>query len=373
MNKKYCFFIIVGGLILLMALPVSGQVVYGQQASCNPQFVYSHWTLEDNTGAEITISQAYIPLVGFLPIQDNFEARFYIANTSNSLEYDGFDNTLSGVSDVRVQLNHSFYEDQIILSGGVNLPLGKKKLSLTEEWVIIEYLSQDFLNFPIRQFGQGFGFNMLVGGATMLGEIRVGGGVMYQYNGEYEPYEASGDYKPGDVFNANVGGDYQKDKWLFSANLVFTAYTADKLDDQKTFKQSKYFDMSLATVYKEEKYSLSGSANYRIRDRNTFYDSTETVFSQLKLYGNEFAAETELSWNFANNWYTAPSLSLKLIADNESGLGSSSLFGFGTTLGNKLSKHVKAELAFKYFTGNADESDFDLNGYQVGLNLMATL
>lgn len=357
---------------LLTASSLHSQIIYDRPASGNIQVVYSHWSLKDDS-ATTKINQLTIPFNGFIPIRDNFEARLYIANASNSLTYLNSDSSLSGLSDFRIQVNRSFYDDQFLISAGMNLPTGKKKLNLNEERAIINLLSENYLSFPMRRFGEGFGVNLLVGGATRLGSIRCGAGMMYQYNGSYKPYEDEEKYDPGDFFSISVSADAKTDKVSYSADLIFSGYVADKLDGEKIFKQSPQFDLRLGGVYGSGQYDLHGGIRYIIRGRNTRYIAESgAILEQLKIFGNEFSASAKAIYHPAGVWYFAPSVEMRLIAANEQDFGNSSILGFGGALGRKIGESFQFDLGFKYFTGSADGGDIDLSGFQISSNLMAS-
>jgi hypothetical protein len=374
--KKYRCLLLGGVFLAWLSSSAWGQIIYGQPPSGNSRFVYTHWTLTDTSDNEVKIGQSYVPLSGYLPLGENMDAQFYIASASNSAKYTGFDAGLSGLGDLRIQLNRAFSEDHFVVSGGVNIPVGKKKLSLSDEWTVMEYLSQDFLSFPMRRLGEGFGFSLLVGGATMLGSLRVGGGAAYQYYGAYKPYDESDDYNPGDVMSLNAGADLQRESMRWSLNGVFTTYTADKQNDAKTFKQSPQFAVGLAGIHDNPGHTFSGDISYLMRGRNVVYDSVETVFSKLKLFGNEFAMGGQALWKMHGGWSLGPSASLRLIAANEgilgAALGSSHIWGLGGSVGKGLGEHADVEVGFRYFGGSADDGNIDISGYQITSSLVAT-
>ena len=127
-------------LVAAVAVPsVHGQIIYDQPGAGYARMIYSHWKLEDDSG-EISIGQIALPISGFIPLKDNLEAQFYMANASNKMSVIDSDTTLSGFSDARFQINHSFYEDHFLISGGINLPVGKKKLNPSEERAVIDLL-----------------------------------------------------------------------------------------------------------------------------------------------------------------------------------------------------------------------------------------
>lgn len=369
-TKRFKFIIIIGLAGFLMVLSsVHGQIMYGLPASGDVRVVYSHWSLEGSSGTT-EINQLTIPITGFIPIRDNLEAFFFVANSSNSLKRSNTDYNLSGLGDARLQLNSSFNEDQLLLSAGINLPTGKKKLSRDEELLVVQELSQNYLSFPMRLFGEGFGFNILFGGAQMIGELRCGAGIMYQFNGDYQPYEDTGTYDPGDFVSINAGVDWERDRTTLTGDVVFTTYTDDKFSGVKSFKRSSQVAVRLGAVYDDgHEYGISGGISYLLRGRNTLYATAK----ELKIFGNEFRISGNLTRRFQQGWHVSPSAELKLIGSNEDGFDSSTIFGLGGAVGRTFSEQVGVNVGFKYFTGNADGGDIDLSGFQLTASVMGNL
>ncbi|MBN1211599.1 MAG: hypothetical protein JXA92_03400 [candidate division Zixibacteria bacterium] len=370
-NKNIYLKILLALVILLGASSSYGQIIYGQPVTGDLQFFYSHFKLESDAGST-TINQFVIPVGGFIPLGDNFEGRFYIANAANKLEYADTDYKLNGLSDMRLQVNHSFAEDRLLISAGVNLPTGKKKLNITEEWLVLEFLSQNYLNFPLRRLGEGLGLNLLVGGATMAGDIRLGGAVEYQYNGSYEPYDIGGDYKPGNHFSVNAGADTKRGRMSYSAGIIYTIYSDDKFEDVKIFSQSSQLDFRLSGVYEAERFDISATTRYLIRDRNKRYNPIDgSVLEQLKAYGNEFLISGRLTYRPEKKWFIAPTADLRLIATNEYDSGNADIIGFGIDSGRNIGEGINLGLGLKYYTGSADGGDIDISGYQLSAGLTA--
>ncbi len=360
-------------VVLILISPVYGQIIYDLPGSTDLQVAYTHWSIENDSLSE-SLTQFTVPVSGFVPLQDNFEARFYIANAFNTLSIEETDTKLSGLGDVRIQLNHSFADDQLLLSGGVNFPTGKKKLDPETERAVLEILSENYLSFPIRRLGEGFGFNILAGGAATAGNIRYGASIMYQYNGSYEPYRDEGDYNPGDFIAASASADIDLNKTALVANFVLTIFTDDKVEDAKIFKQANQMDMYLGGRHGTGSVDLQGNVRYLIRGRSTRYNITdEAIMSQLKAYGNEFSIGARLHYYPNPEWYFGPSVQLNMIAANEEEFDKSTLFGGGITYGRKVNDHFNFDVSFNYYTGSADGGDIDLNGYQINAGLTASL
>jgi hypothetical protein len=293
-----------------------------------------------------------------------------VASSSNSLTRGDTDYDLTGLGDVRVQINRSFGDDQLLLSLGVNLPTGKKKLSQTEELAILEFLTQNYLDFPMRRFGQGFGFNALLGGARMLGQLRCGASVMYQYNGSYKPYQGVGDYDPGDFISASAGADWQKNQVTVSGDAVFTLYTKDKAGDAEVFKQSTQFDFRLGLTYDGADYRFVARSSCLLRGRNTLYLPTEV---EERIFGNEFLIRAAVARRFQPGWSIGPSVEVKFVGANEQDFENSTIFGFGGSISRALGESVAINVGGKYYTGSADGGDIDVSGFQITAGLMGSL
>ncbi|MCK4460590.1 MAG: hypothetical protein KAW46_02240 [candidate division Zixibacteria bacterium] len=361
MRTKLILVLLVAAVWLAAASPSQCQIVYGRAISGTAGFVYSSWSLEDSA-QKTDITQISFPLRLFLPLQDNLEADVYVATSSNSMDQGENDYSLSGLGDLRVQVNRSFSDDQLLLSVGVNVPTGKTKLNRADETPVLQMLTQDFLSFSQRRFGEGFGLNILLGGARMIGVLRCGAGITYRYIGKYDPYEGVEEYDPGDLISFNAGADWENGPTMVSGNIVVSFYGKDKWNDREVFKESSQFGFGLSVNHNPEGFRADGSLGYIARGRNSFFAPEE---SKLKVYGNELSLAGNLLWLPPNGWFYGPSAVLKLIAENERGFSSSTIFGFGGTVGRKLGDTGTVEVSLRYFTGQADGGNTDVSGLQI--------
>ena len=396
-NKRY---LIMVGLLVCLALAssVSGQIVYGQPTSGHTGFTFSSWKLSSaDTDDETTLSQFWVPVTGFLPVAENTEARFWVASAGNSIDFGDTNESMFGLGDFRVQLSRSFSEDMLVAALGLNLPTGKKELDYDVEQQIIQQLSQNYIEVPMRRYGEGFGFSLMLGAANSYGNASLGGGIRYEYIGKYKPYEgeAIGDYDPGDMFSIYAGGDLVGENSIWSLNLALLTYLDDKLDGEKVFKQGTQFDMQVIGRFGPEDRRFTAKADYLLRDRNKRLvadPDAANEFEQLKLYGNEFFLSADYLYRWPSQWYFSPEASLRMIGaneetervlsdpsdpdseriDNPSYIDNSTIFGLGGFVGRPLSEQVSLDLGFKFFTGSADGGDIDLTGFQISAALSAT-
>lgn len=407
-TRRFLLVAVIALMLAAGASNVSGQVIYGQPASGTTQFMYTSWTTE-LAGAKTTLSQFYTPFYGFVPVRENLDVTLFMANSSNNLEgttgeeFGGFsgESDLSGLSDIRLQARHSFAKDRLLAAVGVNLPTGKRELNLGGEWLVVQEMSTNHYELPMRRFGEGFGFTLLFGGATMLGEkIKLGAGASYQYVGEYKPYTGFTDtlgeyqdpseYNPGDIFSFNVRSELERETVRWTMDVVLSMYGLDKIGDTETFRQSPQVDVRLQGNHTGKILNYGGAVRYvwrgdnEVPDREYDSEADEAVaeLSKLKWYGNEFTVAGYLSWVLAEGWTVTPNVDLHIIGNNELEVDGSTVWGIGANVGKSLTKHFSIDGGLKFYTGavtlyDIDYSpvdvDADVTGYQVTLGLTAAL
>jgi hypothetical protein len=356
---------------LLAALPTAAQLVYGQKPTAGLDLVATHWKLglDDD---EVTIDQWAFPVSAFVPLRDNLEARVYLAYAMTTVNQRDVEFELNGLTDLRVQVNHAFANDRLLIGAGLNLPTGHKSLSLDEEWVVMNFLSQNFLSFPVRNLGEGFGLNLMAGGATEMGDYRVGATATANVSGAYNAYETEPDYNPGNSLSLTLGLQREIQVGVLNGDATFTTSADDKQADKPIFGRGDQLALhgGLATGGKQQRYFAD--ATYRIRGRNKLYNADSVLLQQLKIYGNEFVVAGGLERSTASDWTYGPAVDLRLIAGNETGLGSSKVLGIGAHLARAVTTSVNLRLALKYFTGSTNDSEIDLAGYQAWLSASGT-
>ena len=368
-SSRALFPVLLAGLLISLPGVAAGQILYGQPTSGSLQMIHTSWksTVEDQ---EITLGQTAIPLVTFIPLQENLEARLYVASVANSL--DQLDETyeLSGLTDMRLQVNSSFGNDRFLWSLGLNLPTGKTGLDFEQEWVVMNYLASDFLLFPNRRLGGGLGVNAMLGAVTPLGEAQLGGSVTYHYSGTYEAYEDNGDYNPGDYLAINAGLQRDLGRAVWLADLTYTTYSDDTQDDRTIYNRGNQLEARLRLNVLGEGSRVSCSARYFLRGSNDIYDLDGALAYQLQVYGDEFALGGDLTWLSGDGrWEYGPLADYRYITANESTLGSSSNYGIGGQIARWLSPQYRLGVTGEYFSGNADDGVVDLSGHQLAVSL----
>jgi len=363
--------------LLAFTLTVSNaksQMIGGKPSTGSSGFVYTNWQLEPDTGLKTSLGQFWVPVSGFVALQENLEARYYLAGSTNSFQIGNSESNLKGMGDTRFEITKSFAENQFFISGGVNLPTGKTKLAFNSDRAIIELLSESFVVYPMRRFGEGLGFSGTVGVAQSWGTTVAGLALSYDIIGKYTPYENFGEYNPGDIFTAEFGLNTHGAKTAVACGVNYLNYANDKMDDIKAFKQGQQVGLSFSSAYDNQVYRINPSVRYTIRGRNTRYETnSELIRDRLRLYGNEFELSLEVGRYFRGNWSFAPLFSLLEIDNNEDNYGDSKVLTFGSSIGKRFSEKIMVGTWFKVMSGDTDDGRIDLKGFQISASIMAVL
>ncbi len=359
----------------LLAGMFSVPTAQAEGVSVQAHTMFQSWKITDSAG-EKTIDQWTVPINGVIPLQNDFELLFYAAGSANTLNANVNDYDLNGISDVRLQVHRAFAEDLIIIGAGVNLPTGKRDLDFTVDTMIVNQLSENFLSFPLRRFGQGFGFNLMSGVAGALGEFNASAGILYEFTGEYDPYQDQGRYNPGNLFTATISLSRVFEKLALSGNLLMTFYGADRFDDKKVFEQNTRLSFRLGSSYSAKAYRASLSLGYLLRGRNTRYGGDEVIIEQLQLFGDEFSARGSLDFWLENGWSVGPTAELRLVSGDELigplRFGSSEIYGFGGSVQKRISDGLNVRVKGLYHTGSADDNKLDVSGLSLSLSLLSS-
>ncbi len=360
-------------LMLIVAVPLStnGQIVTDQPTSGRAGITYTYWKISTDAG-DATLSQTWLPMSVFLPIQENLEAQVFFSTTSSSIDTDIADARVTGLGDLRLQVSRSVMEDQVLLSLGMSLPTGKTELDLGAESELLQLLAESFLDVPSRRWGEGFGLNLLVGGAQHWQGWNLAASAAWWYSGAYTPYEGSGDYNPGDLLRLVARAQKPGDALSWSGGLSYTHYAADQVDGDKTFRQSPYLQTYVGADYRRNSMYMSNLIRYTLRgDNKLFVDDASS--QTLKLYGNELQLLSRVVFDVAPDWYAGPTLSVRLIGGNDMGFDNSHTVRIGALVGKSLTEKHRLHAEARYMRGSADGGNISLSGLQLMLEFKAEL
>ena len=173
-----------------------------------------------------SISAMSLPVAAFVPL-----GRHVGLDLRTSVVMAEQQSRLSGLNDVQVSLGYArrVGEGSLLFTLGVNVPVGKAKLS-SEEFETATLLAQNVYDFRVPGLGQGLNVSPGLTWAVPVGEaLMLGLGAAYQYRGGYEPRRGRGErYDPGDEVLLTGGLDYRlRPNVALSGDVTYTFYGND--------------------------------------------------------------------------------------------------------------------------------------------------
>ena len=108
---------------------------------------FQMWSIESN----YDISEISFPIMVYFPIS----RKFNLSLRSNQANIAGDVNTLSGLADTQLSCSYHLENAHLVFNVGLNLPSGKKELTVTE-FQTSSQIAYSYFNFKVPGFGQGF-------------------------------------------------------------------------------------------------------------------------------------------------------------------------------------------------------------------------
>jgi len=373
MKKTKAFLVMFASLLTLWVSAGQAQIIYGQRAWATFGIYGQSWKLKTETGTD-KLSQWVIPINYFRPLRDNYELRVFTSVAFTGLDNTGGKNNLNGLNDTKFQAAGSFLEDRYLVSLGINLPSGKRSLK-AKEAEIAQFLSSDFLNLPVKNFGEGFNLNLTLARAFEWRNSLWGVGAGYQYNGTYSPYDNVSDYKPGDRLHLTGGVSSDLGNTKLSGDLTYLIYQADKQGGEKIFKDGNQLDLKGGLFYQQGLYSLAAHARYIIRGKDRRYGVPEAYREEAKNHGNDFRVSTSLFYQVRLKLKLIGQAEVKFVGENDYPStdvlhrGASHVIGLGGGFSYDLKEDYCLSVQLKLFQGEADGGNIDLSGLQMQSSL----
>jgi|GEM_PF-2494542 len=369
---------------LLCTGPIAqAQVIYDDPTRLGQSFLYLHWNLKGDT-TDASISEWVLPISGMIPFAENAELRYYtaLAGTNGTGR---FDSDLSGLIDTRMHLARSFADDRLLVSLGVNLPTGRKKLDENQR-KILRILSAEHFNFPVKTFGEGLGLYGEVLGATAAGEWILGGGVGVLYSGSYEPADDGVSYRPGvRVYftgSAEIAGGENAANRL-NLGGVFLLSAPDEADGREVFRDGAQLDLSASGTRRfggwlggmDLRLILRGKDERPTGEDILAVESYATSGSEFRVTlraARELSARLSGMLDFSGKFYAANGYP-KNDLNYEGGV---SLYGIGGQISGRLSDRIRAGCGLRKWLGNSEEGGqteaLDLSGWEISQSITMT-
>src|SRR5574341_662631 len=101
--------------MVCLSVTVQAQMINGKPSTGSTGFVYTYWQLETANASNTSLGQYWMPLSGFVALQENLEARYYLAGSTNSYQAGNSEVHLEGLGDTRIEITRSFSGNQFFV------------------------------------------------------------------------------------------------------------------------------------------------------------------------------------------------------------------------------------------------------------------
>ncbi|MFH1942508.1 MAG: hypothetical protein ABIL68_10425 [bacterium] len=366
MIKKRIKYSIVTAFCFLLFRPngVTAQdgFVIRQQGFIRISPLYQTWS--DDGGN--TLSETSMPIYVYKPLGRNTSMGLLGGGATVGSE---FSSELGGLIDTQIDFNYYIESSKIVLHSSVNLPTGKRKLSL-EEFETSYLISLNMYNFQIPGFGQGLNISPGLSWAKPMSEnVVLGLGASFQYRGAFQPFaDMTGLYDPGDEILLTGGLDFRLNETsTFSADVIFTSYGKDKLDGDVSFQSGNKIVINAQFRLYHNHNELWLFGRYRSKDKNKIAiaggmheEDEKTIPDQVEFMGRY-------------RMLMQKRIYVSVVADgrffNETKVFNVvNIFGLGLTVEFPVSNGMSVPIRLKYFTGKIENGP-TLSGLEFGVGL----
>ncbi|MEW5701129.1 MAG: hypothetical protein AB1792_02745 [Candidatus Zixiibacteriota bacterium] len=367
---------------LVLSSGAGAQIVHGQRPQITQGLDYISW--EASGAKEFTISQWYVPITVRAGLRENLELGIYSAAARSESDLSETDNTLTGLIDSKLQLSASFLDDGLLLSTGVSLPTGKTKLDEPES-DLVGWLTADFLNFPVKNPGEGLNIFGQLGMAAPLGRWVFGAAGAVYVAGEYSPYDSDLKYTPGSRLVGNVGIERNwENRHRLATDFVVIYSTDDKVAGKPVFRDGVQLDGRVIGQTTMGSLTVDGAFRAIIRGKDYLPDGEGSLVSELNnRNGNDLRFHLGMKLSLAPGFAVNVSGEAKLLAANnypdssDFFEGDAHLTGIGGGLTIGLGRQSRLDIGARAWTGSSDQAlglkNLDFKGLEVFQRLSVTL
>jgi len=283
---------------------------------------------------------------------------------------DPLDNEISfsSLNDTRLKGTYYFGDRIARAALSVNLPTGKKELSV-DEYLLALGVSDNSRKFPVRRFGEGFN----VGGelywlpkAEQV-NLEVGGG--YRVKGAYRILEGDpADYKYGNEFFVRVSAATDPQPVGVRGTVMIKTYAKDEYNGEPIFQSGVTVMFQGRLTYDNDlRGSVGFTALLRGKGKTLGGDAGGLVDEVLKSGRNDYLVYGGGSYPLNEQLRLLGRAEYKHITANEFSAGAvrfrpkTSYVGLGIGTGYQFSLAVSGSIVGSYYTGSIDD-DVDLTG-----------
>jgi hypothetical protein len=330
---------------------------------------YRTWTLKDREGNEETVSQFYLPAITTVQVTSATAVVLSTAGAGSSRKLEQ-SSSFSGPSDVKVQAYHKAADNRVLFTGGVNLPTGKRELSL-EDLEIVRALGNPLLGMRLKQYGRGLDLN---GGAALSVPLRpdlllaVGAGVLLP--GSFTLVKGDQAYSPTPEISVSAGLEVRGPRWApnaqrLSLQATGRLYSKDQVAGEDVFEEGDQLDVALNVVTNRARLRLSLASLLVLKRDNVSFTAEGDELRALKSSpGTGLLTRAGLNYELTDRVRPGIEIDWKRFSGSDDPERNGFAFGVGPALGLALGESNRLKIRALYHAGSAGgrEDEIDLKG-----------
>jgi len=378
--KKYFGICLI--LIACNALPAVAQLLPNAPMSVGANYYLQNWVVEEGS-SKVIASQSVIPIGVLIPVRQGVELRLSTsyANLSSEDQNTGVKNSVSGLTDVKIQTNIGFLAGRMALGIVANIPTGKSELNREERNVISSFVAPDL---AVRNSDLGAGLNLgsnLTYVHPISQQLSAGLTVGFLNRGSFDTTLPGGSsvvgFSPGYDASASLGFEYRQRNSSFKILGSFTNFGSESVtngsSDSEVFKLGSRIGINASYLRSYTRGIFSIGVEDIIRLKNSAVQGGSLSTELLNNNGNYLIAFVQNDYQATDNFVLQLSGIGRFIGANEFDRGDSSLFEVGLNAFVNPNNRVRFGLGGKYFTGGGTSFFSDLERTISGFEGQATI
>jgi len=324
--------------------------------------VYQRWSDYQGNG----LSEFSTPVNLYLPLGKN--ASLSLLGNQAVVSGDAVEK-LRGITDTQMNVTYHVEAAKMILTLGVNLPTGRKELSL-EEFETSYLISLNMYDFRVSNFGQGFNVSPGLSWAYPLSETAVVGiGLSYQYRGPFKPFEnMTGQYDPGNEILVTGGFDFRlSETATLSTDLIYTIYGTDRLGGEEVFVSGEKISVNVQLRFYSGYNERSVFGRYRSKAKNEVAIAGNLLPEEEKTIPDQFELIGRYKIRLNEKFYTTIVAEGRFFQET-SVFTRTSILAVGFEPQLTVTPNLKIPMRFKYLIGSIENGP-NIKGIETGAGL----
>ena len=327
---------------------------------------YQTWSSERDD----RVSEFMAPLLLIIPLGSNLSLDVSTAGGKATLLNP--DQSISGITDTRMVLSYTMFDETLLLTAGISAPTGKSQLN-DDQNAIAASLSNSALAFQLPTFGQGLDLNVGVVYGLDFKDFVVGMGLGGLIKGKFKPSSSiDADYKPGSEITATIGFDklfeLEDSRFVITGDVSYTYYFADLYDGEQVFRSGNKVSVDLKTHFSVQPFEITLFVQERTKGKNQRGLGTLSPESQNN-NGNQVDIGANAGFVLHESMTGILLSDVRIYSRNDLGGMGALVYGAGPGIDWNVSGNLWMNLFGKYYTGELLNPNVTtkIYGFELGL------